>query len=54
MKFLELSLYAHYVRDAFGFHGQKEGTDMTVVFQINGQPFNVLNGESLFQIIELV
>lgn len=45
---------SHYGKEGFEFHGQKEGTVMTVDFQINGQPFTALNGGSVFQINEAI
>jgi len=35
---------SRYGKEGFEFHGQPEGTAMTVVFQINGQQFTALNG----------
>lgn len=45
---------SRYGKEGFEFHGQKEGTAMTVVFEINGQPFTALNGGPLFTFTEAV
>lgn len=36
-------------KEGFEFHGQKEGTVMTVAFQLSGQPFTALNGGPDFE-----
>jgi len=43
-----------YGKEGFEFHGQKEGTAMTVSFQINGHSFLALNGGSLFKFNEAI
>ena len=43
-----------YGKEGFEFHGQTEGTVMTVSFKINGQPFTALNGGPLFRFNESV
>jgi predicted 3-demethylubiquinone-9 3-methyltransferase (glyoxalase superfamily) len=43
-----------YGKEGFEFHGQKEGTAMTVLFEINGQPFTALNGGPIFQFSEAI
>ena len=35
-------------------HGQKPGSVMTVVFELNGQPFTALNGGPVFKFTEAV
>lgn len=43
-----------YSKEGFEHHGQKEGTVLTVSFQINGQPFTAMNGGSIFKINEAI
>jgi len=43
-----------YGKEGFEYHGQTEGTVMTVSFKINGQPFTALNGGPLFRFNESV
>ncbi|MES2396198.1 MAG: VOC family protein [Bacteroidota bacterium] len=45
---------SHYGKEGFEIHGQKEGTVLTVAFQINGQPFTALNGGPVFKFTEAV
>jgi len=45
---------SRYGKEGFEFHGQKEGTAMTVLFEINGQPFTAMNGGPLFQFSEAI
>jgi predicted 3-demethylubiquinone-9 3-methyltransferase (glyoxalase superfamily) len=45
---------SRYGKEGFEFHGQKEGTAMTVLFEINGQPFTALNGGPVFQFSEAI
>ena len=45
---------SRYGKEGFEIHGQKEGTVLTVVFQINGQPFTALNGGPLFKFTEAI
>lgn len=41
-------------KEGYEFHAQKEGTVMTVDFQINGQPFTALNGGPDFRFNEAI
>jgi predicted 3-demethylubiquinone-9 3-methyltransferase (glyoxalase superfamily) len=43
---------SRYGKEDFEIHVQKEGTVLTVGFQINGQPFTALNGGPLFKFNE--
>ncbi|MDP4223013.1 MAG: VOC family protein [Bacteroidota bacterium] len=43
---------SYYTREGFDIHGMKEGTVLTVDFQINGQPFTALNGGPAFSFNE--
>lgn len=45
---------SRYGKEGFEVHGQKEGTVLTVVFQINGQSFTALNGGSIFKFNEAI
>ena len=45
---------SHYGKEGFEIHGQKEGTVLTIDFQINGQPFTALNGGPVFKFNEAV
>jgi predicted 3-demethylubiquinone-9 3-methyltransferase (glyoxalase superfamily) len=45
---------SHYGKEGFEIHGQKEGTVLTVVFQINGQSFTALNGGPVFKFNEAI
>jgi len=45
---------SRYGKEGFEVHGQKEGTALTVAFQINGQSFTALNGGPVFRINEAV
>jgi predicted 3-demethylubiquinone-9 3-methyltransferase (glyoxalase superfamily) len=45
---------SRYGKEGFEIHGQKEGTAMTVAFQINGQPFTALNGGPIFKFNEAI
>jgi predicted 3-demethylubiquinone-9 3-methyltransferase (glyoxalase superfamily) len=49
-----ITAVSRYGKEGFEFHGQAEGTAMTVVFQINGQPFTALNGGPVFKFTEAV
>ena len=46
-----MSLYG---KEGFEVHGQKEGTVLTVAFQLNGQQFTALNGGPLFKFSEAI
>ncbi len=50
----KLSAISRYGKEGFEVHGQKEGTAMTVEFQIAGQPFTALNGGPAFKFTEAV
>lgn len=50
----KIKTISHYGKEGFETHGQKEGTVLTVDFQINGQPFTALNGGPLFKFSEAV
>lgn len=43
-----------YGKEGYEIHGQKEGTVLTVAFQINGQSFTALNGGPIFKFNEAV
>lgn len=45
---------SRYGKEGFEIHGQKEGTVLTVAFQINGQHFTALNGGPVFKFNEAV
>lgn len=45
---------SHYPKEGFEEHHQKEGTVLTVVFEINGQRFTALNGGDIFKFNEAV
>jgi predicted 3-demethylubiquinone-9 3-methyltransferase (glyoxalase superfamily) len=45
---------SRYGKEGFEFHHQKEGTAMTVGFQINGQSFTALNGGPIFKFNEAI
>ncbi len=45
---------SRYGKEGFEIHGQKEGTAMTVGFQINGQSYTALNGGPIFKFNEAV
>ncbi len=45
---------SRYGKEGFEIHGKKEGTALTVAFQINGQPFTALNGGPEFKFNEAV
>jgi predicted 3-demethylubiquinone-9 3-methyltransferase (glyoxalase superfamily) len=44
----------YYGKEGFDIHGQKEGTVLTVDFEINGNPFTALNGGPVFKFNEAV
>ena len=50
----KINTISHYGKEGFEVHGQKEGTVMTVEFEINGQPFTGLNGGPIFKFNEAV
>jgi len=43
-----------YGKEGFEIHGQKEGTILTVLFHLNGQPFTALNGGPVFKFNEAI
>ena len=45
---------SRYPKEGFEVHHQKEGTVMTVLFEINGQKFTALNGGDLFKFSEAI
>jgi len=45
---------SRYGKEGFEYHGQKEGSVLTVSFQINGQPFTAMNGGPVFKINEAI
>lgn len=45
---------SRYGKEGFEIHGQKEGTVLTVAFQINGQSFTALNGGPVFKFNEAI
>jgi len=45
---------SRYGKEGFEIHGQKEGTVMTISFNIKGQSFTALNGGPLFKFNESV
>jgi predicted 3-demethylubiquinone-9 3-methyltransferase (glyoxalase superfamily) len=45
---------SRYGKEGFEIHGMKEGTVLTVSFQINGQEFTALNGGPLFKFNESI
>ena len=50
----KIETISRYGKEGFEFHGQKEGTAMTVAFQINGQSYTALNGGPIFKFTEAV
>jgi predicted 3-demethylubiquinone-9 3-methyltransferase (glyoxalase superfamily) len=50
----EISNISRFGKEGFEHHGQKEGTVMTVSFEINGQPFTALNGGPIFKFNESI
>jgi predicted 3-demethylubiquinone-9 3-methyltransferase (glyoxalase superfamily) len=50
----EIKNISRYGKEGFEFHGQKEGTAMTVTFHLNGQPFTALNGGPVFKFTEAI
>jgi len=45
---------SYYGKEGFEFHGQPEGTVLTVAFRINGQLFTALNGTPIFKFTEAI
>ena len=50
----KIETVSRYGKEGFEFHGQPEGTAITVSFQINGQSFTALNGGPMFKFNEAV
>ncbi len=50
----KIETISRYGKEGFEIHGQKEGTVLTVVFQINGQFFTALNGGPVFKFNEAI
>ncbi|MCX6227485.1 MAG: VOC family protein [Bacteroidia bacterium] len=50
----KIGTVSRYGKEGFEIHGQKEGTAMTVAFQINGQSFTALNGGPIFKFNEAI
>ena len=50
----EILSASRYGKEGFENHGQKEGTVMTISFNLNGQSFTALNGGPLFKFNESV
>jgi len=50
----KLGKIARYGKEGFETHRQKEGTVLTVQFELAGQPFTALNGGPLFKFNEAV
>ena len=50
----KLGKVTYYRKDGHEIHGQKQGTVMTVEFQIEGQEFVALNGGPHFQFSEAI
>jgi predicted 3-demethylubiquinone-9 3-methyltransferase (glyoxalase superfamily)/uncharacterized protein YndB with AHSA1/START domain len=44
----------NYTKEGYDIHGMEEGTVMTIDFQINGQPFTLLNGSPAFKFSEAI
>ena len=49
-----INTVSRYTKEGFETHGQKEGTVLTVDFQINGQRFTAMNGGPIFTFNEAV
>ena len=45
---------SYYGKEGFEVHGMKEGTVLTVSFQINGQDFTAMNGGPVFKFNEAI
>lgn len=45
---------SRYGKEGYETHGQKEGTALTVGFQLNGQSFTALNGGPVFKFNEAI
>ena len=50
----KIETVSRYPKEGFEVHHQKEGTAMTVVFEINGQKFTALNGGDQFKFSEAI
>jgi predicted 3-demethylubiquinone-9 3-methyltransferase (glyoxalase superfamily) len=50
----KINKISYYGKEGFDIHGQKEGTVLTVDFEINGNPFTAMNGGPIFEFNEAV
>ena len=50
----KMGKFTYYMKDGHEIHGQKEGSVMTVEFQIEGQEFVALNGGPHFKFSEAI
>jgi predicted 3-demethylubiquinone-9 3-methyltransferase (glyoxalase superfamily) len=50
----KISRISRYGKEGQEIHGQKDGTVMTVEFELGGQPFTALNGGPVFKFNEAV
>ena len=50
----KMGAISRYGKEGFEIHGQKEGTVLTISFQLNGQPFTALNGGAMFKFNEAI
>ena len=50
----KIETISRYGKEGFEKHGQKEGTVLTVLFQINGQSFSALNGGPMFKFTDAI
>lgn len=50
----KIEAISRYGKEGFEIHGQKEGTALTVSFQINGQSYTALNGGPIFKFTEAI
>jgi predicted 3-demethylubiquinone-9 3-methyltransferase (glyoxalase superfamily) len=50
----KIGAFTRYGKEGFEIHGQKEGTVLTVEFQLAGQSFTALNGGPMFKLTEAV
>ncbi len=50
----KINKISYYGKEGYDIHGQKEGTVLTVDFEINGNPFTALNGGPVFKFNEAV
>jgi len=50
----KIETISRYGKEGVEFHGQKEGTALTVAFELNGQSFTALNGGPVYKFSEAV